>query len=121
MTAPRQHTHPSRRRRHPRGSLGLVMAPPDPSVTRIAGPWRHFHVHASGIRFQCVESVPDGNPSAGPPRRCRSSSFCTVRLVLVVMAPPAPQVSVSEWSPSICADTAVVTNRPGVRRLDAGR
>ena len=28
----------------------------DPSVTRIAGPWRHFEVHANGIRFHCVES-----------------------------------------------------------------
>ena len=42
------------------------MAPPDPSVTRIAGPWRHFHVHANGIRFQCVESVPDGSPVGEP-------------------------------------------------------
>jgi len=35
------------------------MAQPDPSVTRIAGPWRHHDVHANGIRFQCVEAVPD--------------------------------------------------------------
>jgi len=42
------------------------MAPPDPSVTRIAGPWRHFHVHANGIRFQCVESQPADNPSGEP-------------------------------------------------------
>jgi len=35
------------------------MAHPDPSVTRIAGPWRHHDVHANGIRFQCVEAVPD--------------------------------------------------------------
>jgi len=33
------------------------MAQPDPSVTRIAGPWRHHDVHANGIRFQCVEAV----------------------------------------------------------------
>jgi pimeloyl-ACP methyl ester carboxylesterase len=33
------------------------MAAPDPSVTRIAGPWRHFDVHANGIRFQCVEAL----------------------------------------------------------------
>lgn len=31
----------------------------DPSVTRIPGPWRHHDVHANGIRFQCVEAVPD--------------------------------------------------------------
>lgn len=43
------------------------MAPPDPSATRIAGPWRHFHVHANGIRFQCVESVPADNPLSEPP------------------------------------------------------
>ena len=35
------------------------MARPDPSVTRIAGPWRHHDVHANGIRFQCVEALPD--------------------------------------------------------------
>ncbi len=35
------------------------MAQPDPSVTRIAGPWRHHDVHANGIRFQCVEALPD--------------------------------------------------------------
>lgn len=32
---------------------------PDPSVTRIAGPWRHLDVHANGIRFQCVEGLSD--------------------------------------------------------------
>ena len=35
------------------------MNQPDPSVTRIPGPWRHHDVHANGIRFQCVEAVPD--------------------------------------------------------------
>lgn len=35
------------------------MSPPDPSVTRISGPWRHHDVHANGIRFQCVEALPD--------------------------------------------------------------
>lgn len=30
---------------------------PDPSVTRIAGPWRHLDVHANGIRFHCVEAI----------------------------------------------------------------
>jgi pimeloyl-ACP methyl ester carboxylesterase len=35
------------------------MARPDPSVTRIAGPWRHHDVHANGIRFQCVEALRD--------------------------------------------------------------
>lgn len=39
------------------------MPPPDPSVVRISGPWRHFDVHANGIRFHVVEaesSVPGG-------------------------------------------------------------
>src|ERR1700730_9978283 len=32
------------------------MAPPDPSVVRIEGPWRHLEVHANGIRFHVVEA-----------------------------------------------------------------
>ncbi len=46
------------------------MARPDPSVTRIAGPWRHHDVHANGIRFQCVEAVPSvgsDTPSSARP------------------------------------------------------
>ena len=38
------------------------MPPPDPSVVRIDGPWRHLQVHANGIRFHVVEgesSQPD--------------------------------------------------------------
>lgn len=45
------------------------MSGPDPSVTRIAGPWRHHDVHANGIRFQCVESLDSGDdtpPTAKP-------------------------------------------------------
>ncbi len=45
------------------------MSGPDPSVTRIAGPWRHHDVHANGIRFQCVEALPDHDdtpPTARP-------------------------------------------------------
>ena len=30
--------------------------PPDPSVVRIDGPWRHLDVHANGIRFHVVEA-----------------------------------------------------------------
>lgn len=41
------------------------MAAPDPSMTRIAGPWRHLDVHANGIRFHVVEAVPSGQPE-GP-------------------------------------------------------
>jgi pimeloyl-ACP methyl ester carboxylesterase len=45
------------------------MAAPDPSVTRIAGPWRHRDVHANGIRFQCIEavSVDDDTPPTARP------------------------------------------------------
>jgi pimeloyl-ACP methyl ester carboxylesterase len=32
------------------------MPPPDPSVVRIDGPWRHLEVHANGIRFHVVEA-----------------------------------------------------------------
>ena len=56
----------TQRRRVDRRSIRLVMArarrsgqpPPDPSVTRIAGPWRHMDVHANGIRFHVVEANP---------------------------------------------------------------
>ncbi|MGH3637278.1 alpha/beta fold hydrolase [Mycobacterium sp.] len=47
------------------------MAPPDPSVTRIDGPWRHRDVHANGIRFHVVEAAPtdrsDGRSTATAP------------------------------------------------------
>ncbi|MBU3750360.1 MAG: alpha/beta hydrolase [Mycobacterium sp.] len=42
------------------------MTRPDPSVTRIAGPWRHLDVHANGIRFHCVEALP-GHDADTPP------------------------------------------------------
>ena len=45
------------------------MAQPDPSVTRIAGPWRHHDVHANGIRFQCVEALPDPDDDSPPTSR----------------------------------------------------
>ncbi len=35
------------------------MPPPDPSVVRIDGPWRHIEVHANGIRFHVVEAQPN--------------------------------------------------------------
>jgi pimeloyl-ACP methyl ester carboxylesterase len=47
------------------------MAPPDPSVTRIDGPWRHLNVHANGIRFHVVEASAtdpdDGTPATARP------------------------------------------------------
>ncbi len=50
------------------------MAPPDPSVTRIDGPWRHLDVHANGIRFHVVEALPTGQAGGGsvaPPPTAR--------------------------------------------------
>lgn len=46
-----------------------MAAGPDPSVTRIAGPWRHLDVHANGIRFQVVEahSKPNDAPATDRP------------------------------------------------------
>jgi pimeloyl-ACP methyl ester carboxylesterase len=32
------------------------MPPPDPSIVRIDGPWRHLEVHANGIRFHVVDA-----------------------------------------------------------------
>src|SRR6185369_8526246 len=42
------------------------MAPPDPSVVRIDGPWRHLEVHANGIRFHVVEAEPRIQTGAEP-------------------------------------------------------
>ncbi|KAA1251134.1 alpha/beta hydrolase [Mycobacterium simiae] len=39
------------------------MPAPDPSVTRIVGPWRHLDVHANGIRFHVVEASPTSRPT----------------------------------------------------------
>lgn len=43
------------------------MAAPDPSVTRVDGPWRHLDVHANGIRFHVVEAVPTEKDATTPP------------------------------------------------------
>lgn len=43
------------------------MPPPDPSVTRIDGPWRHLDVHANGIRFHVVEAVSARDAGGLPP------------------------------------------------------
>ena len=42
------------------------MAPPDPSIVRIDGPWRHLEVHANGIRFHVVEAEAKADESAAP-------------------------------------------------------
>jgi pimeloyl-ACP methyl ester carboxylesterase len=42
------------------------MSVPDPSVTRIDGPWRHLDVHANGIRFHVVEALPTPEDSTAP-------------------------------------------------------
>ncbi|HEX5144578.1 MAG TPA: alpha/beta hydrolase, partial [Mycobacterium sp.] len=39
---------------------------PDPAITRIAGPWRHFDVHANGIRFHVVEANQPDDPYGAP-------------------------------------------------------
>ncbi len=45
-----------------------MAAGPDPSVTRIAGPWRHLDVHANGIRFHVVEADPKPDDAPGTAR-----------------------------------------------------
>jgi pimeloyl-ACP methyl ester carboxylesterase len=47
------------------------MAPPDPSITRIAGPWRHLDIHANGIRFHVVEAVPESAAEDREPATAR--------------------------------------------------
>lgn len=49
----------------PRRRGGDLRLPPDPSVTRIDGPWRHLEVHANGIRFHVVEADTE-QPAAVP-------------------------------------------------------
>jgi len=47
-----------------------LSGPPDPSITRIAGPWRHLDIHANGIRFHVVEANPptgEATPSTTRP------------------------------------------------------
>ncbi|KZS62786.1 alpha/beta fold hydrolase [Mycobacterium ostraviense] len=46
------------------------MPAPDPSMTRIDGPWRHLDVHANGIRFHVVEAIP-ADPDATEPAMAR--------------------------------------------------
>src|SRR3954462_6058468 len=41
--------------------------PPDPSITRIEGPWRHLAVHANGIRFHVVEATDQPEQDPVPP------------------------------------------------------
>ncbi len=45
-----------------------MAAGPDPSVTRIPGPWRHRDVHANGIRFQVAEANPRPNDAPAAQR-----------------------------------------------------
>src|SRR5712671_479969 len=50
------------------------MSATDPSVTRIDRPWRHFDVHANGIRFHVVEALsaePDVTRPAAEPASAR--------------------------------------------------
>src|SRR5699024_7653345 len=42
--------------------------PPDPSIVRVDGPWRHRDVSANGIRLHVAEALPpDSAPGARPP------------------------------------------------------
>jgi pimeloyl-ACP methyl ester carboxylesterase len=45
------------------------MPPPDPSIVRIDGPWRHLEVHANGIRFHVVEADTHDETSLAPGER----------------------------------------------------
>jgi pimeloyl-ACP methyl ester carboxylesterase len=47
------------------------MAAPDPSITRIGGPWRHLDVHANGIRFHVVEAIPQSAAQDREPATAR--------------------------------------------------
>ncbi|HEX7323384.1 MAG TPA: alpha/beta hydrolase [Mycobacterium sp.] len=48
------------------------MPPPDPSMTRIDGPWRHLDVHANGIRLHVVEAELGGaDPADAVPPTAR--------------------------------------------------
>lgn len=47
------------------------MPPPDPSITRIDGPWRHLDIHANGIRFHVVEALPADDRAADGPATAR--------------------------------------------------
>lgn len=43
------------------------MPPPDPSIVRIDGPWRHLQIHANGIRFHVVEAIPQSDAAPDRP------------------------------------------------------
>lgn len=43
------------------------MPAPDPSITRIDGPWRHLDIHANGIRFHVVEATGAGRRASSLP------------------------------------------------------
>ncbi len=43
-----------------------MTARPGPSVTRIAGPWRHHDIHANGIRLHVVEADPVAEDPLAP-------------------------------------------------------
>jgi len=60
------------------------MPAPDPSVTRIDGPWRHLDVHANGIRFHVIEAVPSG-PPVGQGATIPSSEPATARPLVMLL------------------------------------
>ncbi|MGV9801806.1 alpha/beta fold hydrolase [Mycobacterium sp. NPDC003449] len=67
------------------------MPPPDPSITRIDGPWRHRQVHANGVRFHVVEgesSQPDhgsGGESSQPDHASEGESADEDRPLVILL------------------------------------
>jgi len=61
------------------------MPPPDPSVTRIAGPWRHLDVHANGIRFHVVEAAPKTGNTAAASKPSMTSMPAMARPLVVLL------------------------------------
>ena len=64
------------------------MPPPDPSVVRIDGPWRHRQVHANGIRFHVVEgesSQPDHVVESESSQEKAGDSSATDRPLVILL------------------------------------
>lgn len=55
------------------------MPPPDPSIVRIDGPWRHRQIHANGIRFHVVEG------ESSQPDRANAGNSATDRPLVILL------------------------------------
>ena len=100
------------------------MPAPDPSVTRIDGPWRHLDVHANGIRFHVVEALPDGRnyAAAAGHGAAAGDAAARFRIVLVVLASSAARAdrgASGRRRPARLRRQRQAT--PRLRRLDARR